>query len=449
MPKHCLLTIAPKEMIMVPFQNILKRSEAMNMQKLKASALEALHQGRDFVQDLLVALLTGAICGVVGSLFHLAVDWATEIRTEHRWLLYLLPAAGLLIATLYHYTKTNGIGTNNILNSIRKGDHIPLWLVPVIFVSTTITHLFGGSAGREGAALQIGGGIGFKLGKLLKLDESDMRMVTLCGMSAVFAALFATPLTATVFVLEVVAVGMIQYSAFVPCLVASMGAFGISKLFGLHTSHYAPVAYALAWVMFAKVALFAMIVAVASILLCEVLHNTEHAASRLLKNRFVRAAVGGVIIIAMTLALNTRDYNGAGGDIITLALGGTVNSNWAFLWKLIFTAVTIGFGFKGGEIVPTFFIGATFGCVVGPMLGIPAELAAALGLVGMFCGVVNCPLASIFLSIELFGAGAMPYFALVCGITYMLSGRFGLYTGSQIILYPKTKWEISRQELPM
>lgn len=419
------------------------------MQKRKKQALAAFHQGKDFVQDLLVALLTGAICGVVGSLFHLAVDWATEIRTEHSWLLYLLPAAGLAIAAVYHYTKTNGIGTNNILNSIRKGDHIPLWLVPVIFVSTTITHLFGGSAGREGAALQIGGGIGFKLGKLLKLDDSDQRMVTLCGMSAVFAALFATPLTATVFVLEVVAVGMIQYSAFVPCLVSSVSAFGISKLFGLHTSHYAPVMYTLDWVMFAKVALFAVIVALASILLCEVLHNTEHAAAKLFKNRFVRVAVGGVLIISLTLALNTRDYNGAGGDIITLALGGTVNSNWAFLWKLIFTAVTIGFGFKGGEIVPTFFIGATFGCVVGPLLGIPAELASALGLVGMFCGVVNCPLASIFLSIELFGAGAMPYFALVCGIAYMLSGRFGLYTGSQMILYPKTKWEISRQELPM
>jgi len=419
------------------------------MQNAKEHALAALHQGKDFIQDLLVALLTGAICGVVGSLFHLAVDWATEIRMEHNWLLYLLPVAGLVIAALYHLTKTNGIGTNNILNSIRKGDHIPLWLVPVIFASTTITHLFGGSAGREGAALQIGGGIGFKLGKLLRLDESDMRMVTLCGMSAVFAALFATPLTATVFVLEVVAVGMIQYSAFVPCLVASTGAFGISKLFGLHTSHYAPVVYALDWAMFAKVAVFAAIVALASILLCEVLHNTEHAAAKLLKNRFVRAAVGGVIIIAMTLMLNTRDYNGAGGDIITLALGGAVNSRWAFLWKLIFTAVTIGFGFKGGEIVPTFFIGATFGCVVGPVLGIPAELAAALGLVGMFCGVVNCPLASIFLSIELFGAGAMPYFALVCGIAYMLSGKFGLYTGSQMILYPKTKWEINRQELPM
>ena len=419
------------------------------MQKIKLQAKEAFHQGRDFVQDLLVAALTGVLCGVVGSLFHHAVDWATEIRAEHSWLLFLLPAAGLLIAALYHYTRTNGIGTDNILNSIRRGEHIPLWLVPVIFISTTLTHLFGGSAGREGAALQIGGGIGFKLGKLLRLDEGDHRMVTLCGMSAVFAALFATPLTATVFVLEVVAVGMIQYSAFVPCLVSSISAFGISKLFGLHTSHYAPVMQALDGWMFAKVGLFAVIVALMSIVMCEVLHGTGHAAAKWLKNRFVRAFVGGLIIIALTLALGTRDYNGAGGDVINMALGGHVNANWAFLWKLIFTAVTIGFGFKGGEIVPSFFIGATFGCVVGPMLGIPAELASALGLVGMFCGAVNCPLASIILSIELFGADAMPYFALVCGISYMLSGRFGLYTGSQIILYPKTKWQVGSNDLSL
>jgi len=419
------------------------------MQKLKTQAREAYAQGKDFVQDLLVAALTGLLCGVVGSVFHHAVDWATEIRTEHGWLLYLLALAGLAIAALYHYTHTNGIGTNNILSSIRKGEHIPLWLVPVIFVSTTITHLFGGSAGREGAALQIGGGIGFKLGKLLRLDEGDHRMVTLCGMSAVFAALFATPLTATVFVLEVVAVGLIQYSAFVPCLVSSLAAFGVSKLFGLHTSHYAPVLQSMDVLMFIKVGGFSVIVALMSIVLCEVLHNTEHAAAKLFKNRFVRAVVGGVLIIGLTLALNTRDYNGAGSNVIDLALAGSVNSSWAFLWKLIFTAVTIGFGFKGGEIVPTFFIGATFGCVVGPLLGIPADLAAALGLVGMFCGVVNCPLASIILSIELFGAGAMPYFALVCGISYMLSGKFGLYTGSQIILYPKTKWQTDARSLDM
>ena len=409
------------------------------MQKMKSGAGSVLEAARSFVEWLLVSVLTGAACGVVGSLFHLAVDRATEVRTANGWLLWLLPAAGAVIAALYHFTHTEGEGTNNILNSVRGGEKLPAALVPVIFTATTLTHLFGGSAGREGAALQIGGGMGYKIGKALKLDRSDMRMATLCGMSAVFSALFATPLTATVFVIEVVSVGALQYSALVPCLLSAMSAHGVARLFGLGHTGYPMVTEALAPVMFGKVLVFAILCAVMSIVLCEVLHATEHAAKRV-KNSYLRAVIGGAALIALTLLCGTRDYNGAGGDVIMLALGGTVNSDIAFLWKLVFTAVTIGFGFKGGEIVPTFFIGATFGCVVGPLLGIPAPLAAALGLTGMFCGVVNCPLASIILSIELFGSGALGYFALVCGISYMLSGHFGLYS-SQKILFSKLKWE--------
>lgn len=409
------------------------------MQKLKSGACSVLEAAKSFLEWLLVSVLTGAACGVVGSLFHLAVDRATEVRMAHGWLLWLLPAAGVVIAALYHFTHTEGEGTNNILNSVRDGEKLPLALVPVIFSATTLTHLFGGSAGREGAALQIGGGMGYKIGKALKLDKSDMRMVTLCGMSAVFSALFATPLTATVFVIEVVSVGALQYSALVPCLLSAMAAHGVARLFGLGHTGYPMVAEPLAPMMFGKVLIFAILCAVMSIVLCEVLHTVEHTAKRI-KNSYLRAVIGGALIIGLTLLCGTRDYNGAGGDVILQALGGTANSNFAFLWKLVFTAVTIGFGFKGGEIVPTFFIGATFGCIVGPLLGIPAPLAAALGLVGMFCGVVNCPLASIILSIELFGSGALGYFALVCGISYMLSGHFGLYS-SQKILFSKLKWE--------
>lgn len=409
------------------------------MQKMKSGAAAALEVCRSFLEWLLVAVLTGAACGVVGSLFHIAVDIATEVRTEHGWLLWLLPAAGAVIAAIYHFTHTEGEGTNNILNSVRAGEKLPILLVPVIFIATTLTHLFGGSAGREGAALQIGGGMGYNIGKMFRLDKDDMRMATLCGMSAVFSALFATPLTATVFVIEVVSVGAMQYSALLPCLLSALTAHGTARLFGLGHTGYPMVEQLFDPLMFGRVLGFAILCALMSIVLCEVLHATEHAAKRV-KNSYLRAVIGGVLIIGLTLLLGTRDYNGAGGDVIMLALSGTTNSNFAFLWKLLFTAVTIGFGFKGGEIVPTFFIGATFGCVIGPLLGIPAPVAAALGLVGMFCGVVNCPLASIILSIELFGAGALPYFALVCSISYMLSGHFGLYS-NQRILFSKIKWQ--------
>lgn len=409
------------------------------MQTMKETAAHGVRGAKSFVMWTLVAGLTGAVCGAVGTAFHLAVDWATEIRMENGWLIWLLPLAGVAIAALYHLMKVDGVGTNLIIRSIRKGNHIPTLLVPVIFIATALTHLFGGSAGREGAALQIGGGLGCRIGRLLRLDPCDMRMITLCGMAAVFAALFATPVTAAVFVMEVAAVGMLQYSALVPCLISAVTAYGVALLCGLNGADYAPVMQPIDALTLGRVAVLAVILALASIVECVVLHQTEHLAAKI-RSRYLRAAIGGVLIIALTMLLGTRDYNGAGGDVIARALGGNADS-FAFLWKLLLTAITIGFGFKGGEIVPTFFMGAALGCVIGPVLGLPAELAAALGLVGLFCGAVNCPIASIFLSIELFGAGALPYFALVCGVAYMLSGHYGLYTGSQKIVFSKVKWE--------
>ena len=389
---------------------------------------------------LLIAVGTGAICGLVGSAFHIAVKYATALRTEHAWLLYTLPVGGVLIALVYKLTKMEGKGTNDVIDSIHCGDRVPILLVPVIFIATVITHLCGGSAGREGAALQIGGGIGCQMGRLCRLDEKDMRLVTLCGMSAVFSALFGTPLTATIFALEVVSVGIVHYSGLLPCLVASLVAYGVSLLFHLAPTQFAVAAQSLEAGMLLKVAGVAAVCAVVSILFCELLHATEHLAAKALHNTFLRAAAGGVLLIGLTLLLDTRDYNGAGGEVIAAAIEQGSAAPLAFLWKMLLTAVTIGCGFKGGEIVPTFFVGATLGCVVGPLLGVPAGFAAAVGLVAMFCGVVNCPIASILLSIELFGGEGVIYFALTCGIAYMLSGYFGLYS-SQKIVYSKIRAE--------
>lgn len=395
---------------------------------------------RKFITWFFIAAAVGAVCGLVGSAFHAAVSAVTDFRAENKWLIYLLPVGGALIALIYHITDMEGEGTNNIIDSIHFGEKVPLTLVPVIFVSTVITHLVGGSAGREGAALQIGGGIGYRVGRFLKLDEKDMRLVTLCGMSAVFSALFGTPLTATVFALEVISVGIVHYSGFVPCIVASLVAYGISLAFGIAPTRFAIVHEALEGIMLVKVAALAVICAVVSIIFCIAMHETEHEERKLLKNTYLRGFVGGAVILALTLLLGTTDYNGAGGNIIEMAVEQGTASPWAFLLKIVFTAITIGCGFRGGEIVPTFFIGATLGCVVGPLLGIPAGFAAAIGLVAMFCGAVNCPIASIILSVELFGSGELMYFALACGISYMLSGYFGIYS-SQKIMYSKTRAE--------
>lgn len=410
------------------------------MAEIKNAAISAGKYFRTFYRWVLLSTVTGAICGLVGSAFNLTVSRVTSFRGGHHWLIFLLPLGGVLIAALYHVTKTEGAGTNKIIDSVHEGKKVPLMLVPVIFVSTAITHLVGGSAGREGAALQIGGGIGFRVGRLLHLDEKDMPLVTLCGMSAVFAALFGTPLTSTIFALEVISVGVLYYSGLIPCLVASMVAYGISQLIGIQPMGVEIILEPLEVMMILRSCALAVICALVSIVFCVAMHQTERLAASKIKNTYLRGICGGVLLIALTLLVGSYDYNGIGTEMIERALSGAATPDWAFFWKIVFTAITIGFGFKGGEIVPTFFIGATLGCVVGPILGMPAGFAAAIALVAMFCGAVNCPIASIILSVELFGSANLIYFALACGISYMLSGYFGLYS-SQKIIYSKTRAE--------
>ena len=388
---------------------------------------------------LVIGGLVGGVGGVVGALFHLGVSYATEVRLAHPWVLYLLPAGGLVIAGLYKLCKLEGKGTNAVIESVHFGKEVPVLLVPLIFVSTVITHLCGGSAGREGAALQIGGGIGYRTGRLLHLGEKDLPLATLCGMSGVFSALFGTPLTATVFALEVISVGVLYYAGLVPCITAAMMGYLVSLWMGVPPTRFTVVVPALdGWTLLLVVVL-AILCALVSILFCRGLHVTEHLAERLVNNSYLRAAAGGAVIIALTLLLGTTDYNGAGMDVISRALTGEA-SGWAWLLKLLFTAVTIGCGFKGGEVVPSFFVGATFGCAAGALLGLPPGFAAAIGLVAVFCGAVNCPIASVVLSVELFGADAMLYFAIACAISYVLSGYCGLYS-SQTILYSKLRAE--------
>ena len=386
-----------------------------------------------------VGALIGGVGGMVGTLFHMGVDYAAELRAEHPWVLYLLPVGGLVITAIYRLTKTEGKGTNDIIRSVHFGSHIPIVLVPVIFLSTLITHLCGGSAGREGAALQIGGGIGYKTGTLLRMHEKDLPLATMCGMSGVFAAPFGTPLTAMLFSLEVVSVGVLHYAGLIPCLTAALAGFWVSSAMGVPPTRFTIPVLELLPVDMLRVAALAALCALVSIIFCRMLHALEHTAEHFLKNSWLRAAVGGAVLIALTLLLGT-DYNGAGMDIIEQALSGEAKT-MAWVWKILFTAVTIGCGFKGGEVVPSFFIGAAFGCVAGPLLGLAAGFAAGIGLLCVFCGAVNCPLASVVLSVELFGAGNLLFFGMACAISYLLSGYCGLYS-SQTIVYSKMRAEM-------
>lgn len=383
------------------------------------------------------AVATGIICGVVGSVFHIGVHHATELRMQHPWLLYCLPLAGLLIGVVYKGLKTTGYGTNTIIDEVHTGKGISFWLLPTIFLTTMLTHLCGGSAGREGAALQMGGTIGYHAGRAFRLDDRDERIATMVGMAAFFTALFGTPMAATYFSMGVISVGIMYHAALVPCLVSALSAYGVSLVMGVEPTRFTVVMPALELGMMLRVLGLSILCALVSILFCRVMHFFEHVVQHM-ENEWLRCALGGVCIIVLTLLCGTTDYNGAGMEVITAAVESGRARPEAFLLKLLFTAITLSVGYKGGEVVPSFFVGATFGCVAAPLLGIPAGVGAAIGMVAVFCGATNCPMASIFLAVELFGDGGLMYFALACGISYLLSGYNGLYS-SQTIMYSKLK----------
>ena len=387
-----------------------------------------------FVKWILFAALTGVLGGGIGTAFRYTINYVTDLRTDTPWLYCLLPLGGLVIAFLYRVTKLSGhADTNLIINSVRTDGKLPVLLAPVIFVSTAITHLFGGSAGREGAALQLGGTIGSFIGRIFRFDERDMHMAIMCGMSGLFSALFGTPVTAAIFAMEVISVGIMYYSSFVPCMVSALTAVWITELFGLE-----PVGFVIKnmpSLEITNVLLTAVIgvgCAIVSILFCLALEWTHKLAAKFLKNEYLRLTAGGTVIVIMTFFIGTR-YSGAGTDVIDQALGGGDVLPYDFILKIIFTAITIGFGYKGGEIVPTIFIGATFGSLVGNMIGLPPAFSAAVGMIALFCAVVNCPIASIILSVEMFGSEGLVMFAVAVCISFMLSGYYGLYTGQKII----------------
>ena len=389
---------------------------------------------------LLFAALTGGIVGCVGAGFHLALEKATEFRVETGWPLYLLPVAGVFIVWAYHVTKMqDDKGTEFIIRSVRDGQHLRLRTAPLIFVSTVLTHFTGGSAGREGAALQLGGSISNSIGRLLRLDDKDGRVITMCGMAAGFSALFGTPIAAAILSMEIVSVGVMYYSAIVPCVLSALIAKLVATALGVAPTVFAVSAVpVISGAALGKLIVLGALCGLVAILFCKVMHLAPKLYSLVSDNPYIRVLLGSAIIIGLTLLLG-RDYGGAGIDVIRRALDGTARPE-AFFLKMVFTALTLAAGFKGGEIVPAFFCGATFGCFYGTLLGLPASFAAAVGIVAVFCGVTNCPLTSILLAYELFGGEGLPMYTLAIAVSYMLSGYTGLWHAQKIV-YSKLRPE--------
>ena len=396
-----------------------------------------------FLKWVLYACGMGLLAGAVAAAFHFGIDWAAQLRGDHPWVVWLAPAGGVAIVLLYrvcHMEKDQG--TNLVLVAVREAEPIKLRTTPLIFLSTILTHLVGGSAGREGAALQLGGSLGAWVGRNIGLDDKDRRVMVMCGMAAAFSALFGTPLTAAVFAMEVVSVGVMYYAALVPCAVSAAVAFLLAQWLGLHQE--APIyaigeTLALTPLAMLQAAGLGLLCALVSILFCKTMHHAPKLYARVLPNPLVRAAVGGALVLLLTLLVGNQTYNGAGDGVIRALLAGETIPE-AFLLKILFTAVTLGSGFRGGEIVPVLFTGAAFGTTVGPLLGIPHGFGGAMAMAAVFCGATNCPMSALLLSLELFGGEGLPLYALCCGVAYMLSGYYGLYS-EQKIVYSKFKTE--------
>ena len=393
----------------------------------------------NLIKWLVLAVVTGCIVGAASTLFSFTLKAVTSYRKAHEWIFLLLPLSGLVIVFLYEKLGKEDGGTNQVLSTVRSRDDVPILSAPLIFITTALTHLTGGSAGREGAAIQLGGSIANQLGRWIHLDEEDRHVIVMCGMSAAFSALFGTPMAAAVFALEVVSVGVMYYAALMPCMIASLVASGFAAGMGItpESFHVTDIP-ALTIESGLKMGVVALGCAVVSIVFCIALNGAAGLYVKWFKNKYVRVVAGACLVIAVTFMLRTNEYMGAGAELIERAVEDGQADTFAFFWKMVLTALTMRAGFRGGEIVPSFCIGATFGCVMGNLMGISPSICAACGMAAVFCGVTNCPITSILIAFEMFGFKGVSFYLIAVSISYAASGYYGLYK-DQTIVYSKYK----------
>lgn len=411
------------------------------MDKVKSGFMFLKDNMFTFVKWTLCAIFIGLTVGTVATIFHFGLETVGGYLERFPWFIFLLPFAGMCIVGVYKiFNMEEDKGTNSIFISIRSNEKIRFIMGPLVFLGSVATHMFGGSAGREGAALQIGGSLAYNLGILFKMDDKEKKIITMCGMSAAFAAVFGTPITAAIFSIEVISVGVMYHSALVPCIISAVVGAGFAKACGAVPTAYRIMEIPNAdFASFARIALLSILTAFLGMLFCMILESSKKYFAKYIRNGFVRAGVCGVIVVILTLVVGNHDYNGAGMNIISRAIAGDVSPD-AFILKMIFTAVTLSGGFRGGEIVPVFFTGATFGNTVSKLIGLNTSFGAGIGMVSLFCAATNCPITSLVLSIELFGAQGFVFFAVSIAISYMLSGYSGLYA-EQKIMYSKLRPE--------
>ncbi len=405
----------------------------MSLSSTRVSWLERYRPVVALVRWAPICVVVGVLAGSASALLLWSLQWATDVREAHRWLIWLLAPAGLCVGWMYHWLgRRVEAGNNLILEEIhRPKDFIPLRMTPLILVGTFLTHVFGGSAGREGTALQTGASLADQLSRPLRLRPHERRILLMTGVSAGFASVFGTPLAGAVFGIEVLAIGSVSYEAIGPCFFAAFVADLVTRAWHVkHTLYVVPVVPGMSGRGVLAAAAAGVAFGLVAMGFARATHGLAGLSKRLIAFAPLRPFVGGVVVTAAVFGLGTTRYIGLGIPTIVAAFGGRLPW-WDWAAKFLFTVVTLGFGFKGGEVTPLFFIGATLGNALSHVLPLPPGLLAGMGFAAVFAGAANTPIASTLMAMELFGAEAGAYAGIACVVSYLFSGQAGIYQGQK------------------
>ncbi|WP_090208011.1 voltage-gated chloride channel family protein [Pseudomonas asplenii] len=383
---------------------------------------------------LLLASAVALLAGSASAFFLFSLDQATQWRESHPWVIWLLPLAGLAVGLIYHgLGKSVDAGNNLLIDEIHDPKKtVPLRMVPLVLGGTLVSHLFGASVGREGTAVQMGGALADQLSHWLRLRQEDRRIILMVGISAGFASVFGTPLAGALFGLEVLTIGRMRYDALFPCMVAAIVADQVTQAWGIAHSHY-PIGEVVSvqfWSIAATV-LAGIVFGLAGLLFATATHRLGAWMKRLIGYPPLRPLLGGMVIAVAVWALDAHQYIGLGIPGINQSFQAPV-APWDWFGKLAFTVASLGSGFKGGEVTPLFYIGATLGNALAPLLHLPFAMLAGLGFVAVFAGAANTPLATIVMAMELFGPEIAPFAAIACIASYLVSGHTGIYNAQRV-----------------